>query len=124
MADCGAKHSCSTSNNRQVIHDLPWPVRRSFKALRLDDVQRELHLPNDTALLETVKRRYIGKWIVLKGSDVLLVSDNHDEVMRELRHRNIDGAYVFYSPTETEKQYSFLFLEREWKFSNENSSVK
>jgi hypothetical protein len=57
--------------------------------------------------LETLKRKHIGKWIGLKGTDVLIVSDTHDEVLRE---RHVDGAYVFYSPTENEREYRFLFL--------------
>jgi len=72
-------------------------------------------LPEEIGFLEMVKRSHIGKWIGLKETDVLVVSDSHDEVLRELRKRNVDGAYVFYSPTEMEKQYGFLFLVREWK---------
>lgn len=72
-------------------------------------------MPEEIGFLEMVKRRHLGKWIGLKETDVLVVSDSHDEVLRELRKRNVDGAYVFYSPTETEKQYGFLFLVREWK---------
>ena len=60
--------------------------------------------------LETVKRRYVGKWIGLKGSDVLVVSDSHDEILRQLRKKEADSVYVFYSPTENEKEYGFLFV--------------
>lgn len=60
--------------------------------------------------VETVKRKYVGKWIAVRGSDVLVVSDSHDEILRELREERADGAYVFYSPTENEKEYGFLFL--------------
>ena len=60
--------------------------------------------------LETVKRKHVGKWIGLRGTDVLVVSDTHDKVLRELRERHVDGAYVFYSPTENEKEYGFLPL--------------
>ena len=77
--------------------------------------------PSTSRFLETVKRQHLGKWIGVKGTDVLVVSDSHDEALRELRKRNVDGAYVFYSPTETEKQYGFLFLVRKWTLSNENS---
>jgi len=69
-------------------------------------------LIDETLFLETIKRRHLGKWIGLKENEVLVVSDSHDEVIRELRKKNVDGAYVFYSPTETEKQYGFLFLVR------------
>lgn len=67
-------------------------------------------MPDERGFLETVKRRHIGKWIGVRETNVLVVSDSHDEVLRELKKRNVDGAYVFYSPTETEKQYGFLFL--------------
>ena len=43
--------------------------------------------------LESVKHKHVGKWIGLKGTDVLVVSDTHDEVLRELRERHVDGAY-------------------------------
>lgn len=78
-------------------------------------------LPEEISFLEMVKRRHLGKWIGLKETDVLVVSDSHDEVLKELRNRDVDGAYVFYSPTETEKQYGFLFLVHKWKLLNESS---
>ena len=59
--------------------------------------------------VEKVKREYVGKWIGLKGSDVVVVSDTHDEVYKELKSKDVDGVYVFYSPTEKEKEYGFLF---------------
>jgi hypothetical protein len=62
--------------------------------------------------LETVKRKYVGRWIALKGEDVLVVSDSHDEILRQLREKAADGVYVFYSPTENEKEYGFLFVVR------------
>lgn len=65
--------------------------------------------------LDQIKRKYLGKWIGLKGTNILAVCDSHDEVFRELRKRGVDGAYVFYSPTETERQYAFLFLVPVWK---------
>jgi hypothetical protein len=62
--------------------------------------------------LEMVKRKYVGRWIGLKGDDVLVVSESHDEILRELREKGADGVYVFYSPTEDEKEYGFLFVVR------------
>ena len=67
-------------------------------------------MAEEMGFLESVKHKHVGKWIELKGTDVLVVSDTHDEVLRELRERHVDGAYVFYSPTENEKEYGFLFL--------------
>ena len=59
--------------------------------------------------VEEVKREYVGKWVGLRGKDVVVVSDSHDEVYRELKKKKLDGVYVFYSPTEKEKRYGFLF---------------
>jgi hypothetical protein len=67
---------------------------------------------DETDFLETVKRKYVGRWIGLKGQDVLVVSDSHDEILRQLREKRADGVYVFYSPTENEKEYGFLFVVR------------
>jgi len=63
---------------------------------------------------EQIKRKYLGKWIGLRETDVLVICDTHDEVLRELRKRDVDGAYVFYSPTEEERRYAFLFLVSAW----------
>jgi len=60
-------------------------------------------------LVEEIKRKYVGKWIGLKQGKVVVVSDTHEGVYEELRRRGIDGVYVFYSPTEKEKRYGFLF---------------
>jgi len=40
----------------------------------------------------------------------LVISDSHDEILRQLREKGADGAYVFYSPTENEKEYDLLFV--------------
>jgi hypothetical protein len=75
----------------------------------------------ETDFLETVKRKYVGRWIGLKGSDVLAVSDSHDEILRQLREKRVDGVYVFYSPTENEKEYGFLFVVCKWRLWDESS---
>ena len=81
-----------------------------------------LGLAEELSFLETVKHRHVGKWIGVKGTDVLVVSQSHDEVLRELKQRHVDGVYVFYSPTENEKEYGFLFLVYKWRSSRESSS--
>jgi hypothetical protein len=83
-----------------------------------------LRLANEMGFLETLKQKHVGKWIGLKGTDVAVVSDTHDEVLRELRERHVDGAYVFYSSTENEKEYGFLFLVGKWRLLREDSSVE
>lgn len=60
-------------------------------------------------LAEKVKREHVGKWIVLKNSDVVAVSETREDLYRELKKKGVDGVYVFYSPTEKEKKYGFLF---------------
>jgi len=60
-------------------------------------------------LVEKVKKEYVGKWIGLRGRDVVAVSDTHDEIYRQLKEKGVSDVYVFYSPTEEEKKYGFLF---------------
>jgi len=59
--------------------------------------------------VEKAKREHIGKWIGLKDGDVIVVSDTHEDLYTELKKKGADGVYVFYSPTEKEKKYGFLF---------------
>jgi hypothetical protein len=60
-------------------------------------------------LVEKVKREYVGKWIGLKDGSVVAISDTHEDLYKDLRKKGIDEVYVFYSPTEREKKYGFLF---------------
>jgi len=60
-------------------------------------------------LVEKVKREHVGKWIGLKDSSVVAISETHEDLYKELRKKGIDEVYVFYSPTEKEKKYGFLF---------------
>lgn len=59
--------------------------------------------------VERVKAEHVGKWIGLRGKDVVVVSDTHDEIYKELKEKGMSDVYVFYSPTEKEKKYGFLF---------------
>ncbi|MFB0522821.1 MAG: DUF5678 domain-containing protein [Candidatus Bathyarchaeia archaeon] len=63
----------------------------------------------DAELIEKVKEEYIGKWIGLKGKEVVAVSDTHEEIYKQLKEKAMSDVYVFYSPTEEEKKYGFLF---------------
>lgn len=60
-------------------------------------------------LIEKVKREHVGKWIGLKNGGVVVVSGTHEDLYRELKKKGVDGVYVFYSSTEKEKKYGFLF---------------
>ncbi|MCP8309670.1 MAG: hypothetical protein H3Z54_13425 [archaeon] len=59
--------------------------------------------------VEKVKKEHVGKWIGLKGKDVVVVSGTHDEIYKQLKEKGMNDVYVFYSPTEKEKKYGFLF---------------
>jgi len=59
--------------------------------------------------VEKVKREHIGRWIGLRGKDVVAVSDTHDDVYKQLKEKGMSDVYVFYSPREEEKKYGFLF---------------
>lgn len=60
-------------------------------------------------MVEKAKREHVGKWIGLRGKDVVIVSDTHDEIYRQLKEKSVSDVYVFYSPTDEEKKYGFLF---------------
>jgi len=62
-----------------------------------------------TEVVEKVKKEHAGKWIGLKDGDVVAVSDIHEDLYRELRKKGIDEVYVFYSSTDEDKKYGFLF---------------
>lgn len=65
---------------------------------------------SEVELVEKIKREHIGKWIGFKDNEVVVVSDSHDEIYRQLKEKSISGVYIFYSPTEEQKKYGFLFL--------------
>ncbi|MDI6904402.1 MAG: DUF5678 domain-containing protein [Candidatus Bathyarchaeia archaeon] len=54
-------------------------------------------------------KKFAGKWIAVKDGRVVAVSDSHDVIMKEIKQKGLDDIYVFYSPTEKEKRYKFLF---------------
>jgi hypothetical protein len=58
---------------------------------------------------ETKRAHFAGKWIAVKDEQVVTVSGSHDEIMREIKQKGLDGIYVFYSPTEKEKKCESLF---------------
>jgi len=59
--------------------------------------------------VEKVKKEHVGKWIGLRGREVIVVSDTHDDIYKQLKEKGMSEVYVFYSPTDKEKKYSFLF---------------
>ena len=63
----------------------------------------------ETRFIEKIKKEHIGKWIGTKGNDVVAISDTHEDIYKQLKKKGVDGVYVFYSPTEKEKEYDFLF---------------
>lgn len=67
------------------------------------------------AALERIKKEHIGKWVAIKDSETVAIADSHDDLYRVLREKRLDGVYVFYSPTERERGYGFLFGARAWR---------
>ena len=59
---------------------------------------------------EEVRNKFAGKWIALKEGKVVAVSDSHDEIMKTIKQKGLDGIYVFYSPTEKREKIRVLFL--------------
>lgn len=60
--------------------------------------------------VEKVKKEHVGKWIAVRGNEVVAVSESHEELIRELKRRELDDVYVFYSASPMEREYQFLFL--------------
>ncbi|MEA2090073.1 MAG: hypothetical protein U9O89_04870 [Thermoproteota archaeon] len=63
----------------------------------------------ETRFIEKIKQKHIGKWIGTKGNGVMAISDTHEGIYKQLKKKGVDGVYVFYSPTQKEKEYGFLF---------------
>jgi len=78
----------------------------------------------EAGLIDRVKSEHVGKWIGLKGTSIVAVSDSHEEVLTRLKKEGVDGVYVFYSPTEEEKEYGFLFWEYRCESERENLSAE
>lgn len=68
----------------------------------------------DIGFLEEIKKKYVGKWIAVRGKVVVAFSDTHEELLKKLKEKSIDNVYIMYSPTEEEKEYEFLFLSK-WR---------
>jgi len=63
--------------------------------------------------VEKIKREHVGRWIGVKDDELVAVSDSHRGLYKRLKEKGISGVYVFYSPTEEEKRYGFLFWTSE-----------
>ena len=61
----------------------------------------------EVEFIDEVKNKYVGKWIAIKGKDIIAVCDTHEEVYKKLKEKNVNNAYVIYSPTEEEKSTDF-----------------
>jgi len=60
-------------------------------------------------IVEKIKSKNVGRWIGIKEGKIVTTSENHRDIYKVLKERNLSGVYVFYSPTEKEKRYGFLF---------------
>jgi len=59
--------------------------------------------------LDGIKKKFAGKWVGVKGREVVAVSDSHEELLRKVKRKGLDEVYIFYVPTEKEKKYEFMF---------------
>lgn len=61
--------------------------------------------------LEEIKRKNAGKWIALKGTDVIASSRDYHELHRILKEMGVkEKITVIHSPSEEEKKYGFLLI--------------
>ena len=63
----------------------------------------------EAEFIEKVKSEYAGRWVGVKNGEVVAVSETHEGLYKILREKSLNGVYIFYSPTEEEKRYGFLF---------------
>jgi len=63
----------------------------------------------DEKFVENLKAKYVGRWIAVKGNRLLTTAEFHEDIYRQLTQEEVDEAYIFYSPTEEQKKYGFLF---------------
>lgn len=63
----------------------------------------------DEQFIQQVKTKYVWKWVAVKNGRVLAAGAFHEDLYRKLAAKELDGAYIFYCPTEEQKKYGFLF---------------
>ena len=63
----------------------------------------------DENFVEQAKAKYVGKWVAVKSGKVLAASAFHEDIHKKLKLGELDGTYIFYSPTEEQKKHGFLF---------------
>jgi heterodisulfide reductase subunit B len=53
---------------------------------------------------EEIKKKYKGKWIVIKNKKIVLVGNNLDKIYKTIKIKkiNIDGALIEYIPEKQE----------------------
>jgi hypothetical protein len=66
-------------------------------------------MESEQIFLDGVKKNFAGKWVGVKGREVVAVSESHEELVRKIKRKGLDGVYIFYVLTEKEKKYEFLF---------------
>lgn len=68
----------------------------------------------DKTMIEKLKSEHVGKWIGVKDEELVITLESHRELYKKLKKKKITDAYVFYSLTEKEKEYGFLFSIESW----------
>jgi hypothetical protein len=66
-------------------------------------------MESEQVFLDGIKKKFAGKWVGVKGREVVAVSDSHEELLRKVKRKGLDEVYIFYVPTEKEKKYEFMF---------------
>jgi hypothetical protein len=76
--------------------------KEELKALK--EVERNIKFFNE--MYGEIKKKYKGKWIVIKNKKIVLVADNLDKIyeMIEKKKINIDGALIEYIP-KSDKEF-------------------
>ncbi|MEM2917596.1 MAG: DUF5678 domain-containing protein [Candidatus Bathyarchaeia archaeon] len=59
--------------------------------------------------LQEVEKKFVGKWVGVKEKEVVVVAENHEEIIKEIKRKGLNEVYIFYVPSEKEKKYEFLF---------------
>jgi hypothetical protein len=81
-----------------------WPSRGSLYSR-----QHRWEVAVEQQMIQELKAKYVGQWISVKDGELIETSERHEELYDTLKEKNISGAYVFYSPTESEKRYVGLY---------------
>jgi len=58
--------------------------------------------------LEKIKKQYVGKWIAIRGKEIIAVDSDYHELHKSLREKNVKEVMVIHSPSPEERKVEFL----------------